>query len=180
MKNAEKRDAARVGKFWFRRDISVPVNVLSHFIQNMPDCDTSKISKKFSKMKKSDTDIYSVCELMSIDEIINGKMDDDGGDENKFPGLIPLLNMYLDSMEINADTRCTINSYLRLISDRAKGVAPTSAQLIRKFVRTHPDYRFDSIINNEITYDLLDCLQQIQTETLSMEQFVANIEQRLK
>lgn len=178
MKNAEKRNAAREGRFWFRRDITVPRNVLSHFIRNKPDCGyTSRLSRQFcrTRTKSDDCDIHSVCELMSIDEIFNGKTSGGGQEEDNFPGLIPLLNLYLDSMEINAETRCTINSYLRLISERANGSTPTAAQLIRQFVQQQPSYARDSVVNQSIAFDLLDTLHQVQTEQISMQDFIDSI-----
>ena len=41
--------------------------------------------------------------------------------QDEFPGLLPLINMYMDSIEIDVDTRCTILQYLKLISMRASG-----------------------------------------------------------
>ena len=41
--------------------------------------------------------------------------------QDEFPGLIPLVRMYINSIDIDVDTRCTIMQYLRLISKRASG-----------------------------------------------------------
>lgn len=38
-----------------------------------------------------------------------------------FPGLIPILNSYLENMEVDVDTRCSILNYLKLIKKRASG-----------------------------------------------------------
>lgn len=43
-----------------------------------------------------------------------------------FPGLIPVLNSYLESMEVDVDTRCSILNYLRLIKKRASGTAASA------------------------------------------------------
>lgn len=40
-----------------------------------------------------------------------------------FPGLIPILNSYLENMEVDVDTRCSILNYLKLIKKRASGMA---------------------------------------------------------
>ncbi|XP_065063536.1 glutamate--cysteine ligase catalytic subunit-like [Rhopilema esculentum] len=87
-------------------------------------------------------------ELMSIDTIINGK-------DNEFPGLIPLINSYMDHIDVDIDTRCTISQYLRLISKRATGELMTTASWIRSKVRSHPNYKFDSVVSDEIVYDLV-------------------------
>lgn len=41
--------------------------------------------------------------------------------QDDFPGLMPLINKYMNSMEIDVDTRCTMLQYLELISGRASG-----------------------------------------------------------
>lgn len=43
---------------------------------------------------------------MTINEIVNGKAPD-------FPGLVPLMQIYLDSADVDVDTRCTIQQYLK-------------------------------------------------------------------
>jgi glutamate--cysteine ligase catalytic subunit len=58
-----------------------------------------------------------------------------------FPGLIPLIESYLFSGEVDVDTYQTLEEYLRLISERAAGTAMTDARWIRHFVRSHPAYK---------------------------------------
>jgi len=60
---------------------------------------------------------------------------------DEFPGLIPLINSYLSGMDVDADTHCTIQQYLKLIQRRASGDLQTTASWMRQFVRSHPDYR---------------------------------------
>lgn len=43
-----------------------------------------------------------------------------------FPGLIPILNSYLENMEVDVDTRCSILNYLKLIKKRASGTIAIS------------------------------------------------------
>uniref|UniRef100_A0A672HLD1 Glutamate--cysteine ligase n=1 Tax=Salarias fasciatus TaxID=181472 RepID=A0A672HLD1_SALFA len=85
--------------------------------------------------------------LMSIDTIINGK-------EGVFQGLIPILNCYLENMEVDVDTRCTILNYLKLIKKRASGELMTMAKWMREFVAKHPQYKQDSVVSDKINYDL--------------------------
>lgn len=95
--------------------------------------------------------------LMSIDTIINGK-------EGVFPGLIPILNSYLENMEVDVDTRCSILNYLKLIKKRASGELMTVARWMREFIANHPDYKQDSIITDEINYSLVLKCNQIANE----------------
>ncbi|RMD44176.1 hypothetical protein DV735_g999, partial [Chaetothyriales sp. CBS 134920] len=68
---------------------------------------------------------------------------------------------YLNSMNIDVDTRCRLARYLSLISRRASGQAWTGARWIRHFVRSHPAYAADSVVSNEIQYDLIKAVEQV-------------------
>jgi glutamate--cysteine ligase catalytic subunit len=48
-----------------------------------------------------------------------------------------------------------------LISQRAKGLLLTNAMWIREFVLNHPLYQHDSIVNDQIQYDLMWLIQQM-------------------
>jgi len=109
----------------------------------------------------SNTDENS-CQLMTINEIMNGS-------EN-FRGVIPLIKRYLESTDIDIEVKCHLDRYLKLISNRAAGKLMTGAAWIRKFVENHPDYQFDSIITQSITYDLVNSILGLQTgETVAPE-----------
>ncbi|KAK7930773.1 hypothetical protein WMY93_007168 [Mugilogobius chulae] len=75
--------------------------------------------------------------------------------EGVFQGLIPILNCYLENMEVDVDTRCTILNYLKLIKKRASGELMTMAKWMREFVANHPQYKQDSVITDKINYDLM-------------------------
>lgn len=38
------------------------------------------------------------------------------GTDEGFPGLVPLIKQYLDSADVDVDTRCTVSQYLNFIS----------------------------------------------------------------
>ena len=71
------------------------------------------------------------------------------------------MNAYLDTLEIDVETSKKINKYLDLIRRRADGSLVTAASWIRKFVRSHPSYKFDSVVSQEINYDLLAAVEQM-------------------
>ncbi|XP_029451573.1 glutamate--cysteine ligase catalytic subunit [Rhinatrema bivittatum] len=142
MKVAQKRDAVRQGMFYFRKDISKAGNAV------VEECDAAQNGTETC------AENYT---LMSIDTIINGK-------EGIFPGLIPILNSYLESMEVDVDTRCTILKYLKLIKKRASGELMTIARWMREFIANHPDYQKDSVITDKINYDLLMKCNNIANE----------------
>jgi hypothetical protein len=102
---------------------------------------------------------------MTIDEIINGKQPD-------FPGLVPLMMQYLDSADVDVETRCTIQRYLAFIRARASGKISTTARWMRDYVRDHPAYKHDSIVSDEITYDLLKKMDAISKGAIHCERLL--------
>lgn len=85
---------------------------------------------------------------MTADEVLNGK-------EDGYIGLIPLVNSFLDTTNLDAETRVVIDRYLSFIGDRASGKLKTTAAWMRDFVRSHPEYKHDSVVTHSIAYDLL-------------------------
>uniref|UniRef100_A0AAY4C336 Glutamate--cysteine ligase n=1 Tax=Denticeps clupeoides TaxID=299321 RepID=A0AAY4C336_9TELE len=134
MKAAQKRNAVQEGMFYFRKDI---------FKGCSPVFDGSSAAQN-----GLDNDGHEEFTLMSIDTIINGK-------EGVFQGLIPILNCYLENMEVDVDTRCTILNYLKLIKKRASGELMTMAKWMREFVANHPQYKHDSVIDDKINFDFI-------------------------
>ncbi|XP_050448829.1 glutamate--cysteine ligase catalytic subunit isoform X1 [Cataglyphis hispanica] len=127
MVKAQKRDAVKLEKFWFRHDI------------------TSDIKSDDAKSEYTE---------FTINEIINGK-------DGIFPGLVPLVNSYLSNMDVDADTHCTIQRYIKLIQKRASGELLTTAAWLRKEVTLHPEYKHDAVITQHINYDLLKKIHSI-------------------
>ncbi|CAF1033207.1 unnamed protein product, partial [Didymodactylos carnosus] len=139
MERAQKRDAIHTAKFYFKKVIS-----------------TDQRFNKSSEIVEDQTDNCEYC-LMSINEIMNGS--------TKFFGLIPLVEHYLDELEeIDVDTRYTLNQYINLIRKRADGTLLTDATWMRQFVQSHPSYKQDSIVTDEIQYDLLWKIQEISND----------------
>ena len=94
--------------------------------------------------------------LMTVDEIINGQSDEDG-----FPGLMTLVESYLESINVDVETRCALARYLDLIKKRASGELWTNAKWIRHFVRSHPEYQRDSVVTRSMNYDLIKEVEHI-------------------
>lgn len=115
MQKAQKRNACHEEKFWFRSNFGEK--------KGEDNCEPSATDEGNCKG----------CELWTINEIVNGK--------GNFPGLVGLINQYLTNMDVDTDTHCSIQQYLKLIQRRASGSLLTTASWIRKEVRNHPDYK---------------------------------------
>lgn len=137
MQNAQKRGAVLNEKFWFRQDVT----------------GTCPISTEKKCCPSGPGEYY---DLMTVNEIINGK-------DGVFPGLIPMINGYLSGMDVDADTHCTIQQYLKFIQRRAAGEIYTTAAWLREFVTKHPDYMQDSKVTDKINFDLIKTIKDIQS-----------------
>lgn len=97
---------------------------------------------------------------LSVKEIICG------GDTS--PGLISLIESYLQSLDTDEETRRRLGEYMNLISMRARGELMTPAAWIRSFVSKHPAYRNDSVVSAEITFDMVKEWDRIAHASQSM------------
>ncbi|KAK3945979.1 glutamate--cysteine ligase [Diplogelasinospora grovesii] len=176
METAHARDAVLEKRFWFRRNVfSQRVSRSSASGSNTPTGGVSRPPTPFGPVE----DEYR---LMSVNEVINGtayaRESQDGrgtkrtwdGEEkeeemveegDEFPGLIPLVESYLDSVNVDVITKCELATYLDLIRKRASGELWTAAKWIRTFVAHHPGYQKDSVVTEEITKDLVGAVIKI-------------------
>ncbi|EXJ57866.1 glutamate-cysteine ligase [Cladophialophora psammophila CBS 110553] len=169
METAHARDAVMKEKFWFRKDPfptkspkqSPRLNGISELPssgeptpppeqqQQPTPNESSHAAASAESLESTFGPVEEEYTLMTINEVING-----GGSCDSFPGLIPLVESYLDSVNIDIDTRCHLAVYLDLIRKRANGTLWTAAKWIREFVRRHPEYQGDSAVGEKIVYDL--------------------------
>ncbi|KAJ3352108.1 hypothetical protein GGF32_003910 [Allomyces javanicus] len=95
--------------------------------------------------------------LLSMDEIINGN-------SAGVLGLVPLVRMFLDTLEVPVDVRTRVDAYLQLIADRAAGKVATNANWLRQQYMAHPDYKQDSVVTPKMVYDVLLKARQVTKE----------------
>ena len=150
MESAHVRDAVLEQQFHFRNDPlpARPVkangtsgNTSPAYLPSRPPTPTGSVEDEHS--------------LMTIDDIINGQPGEG------FPGLVPLVESYLNSVNVDVETKCELARYLDLIRKRASGQLWTGAKWIRHFVRSHPDYKKDSVVSESINYDLIKAVENI-------------------
>lgn len=155
METAHARNAVLERKFFFRNDPLLP-RPIKHTNGSASASGTNTPGPLPSRPPTPSGPVEDEYSLMTIDEIINGQTNDSG-----FPGLIPLVESYLNSMNVDVETRCELARYLGLIRKRASGKLWTGAKWIRHFVRNHAEYRKDSVVGERICYDLLKAVEQI-------------------
>ncbi|XP_052763772.1 glutamate--cysteine ligase catalytic subunit-like [Mya arenaria] len=159
LQRAFKRDAVLEQKFYFRKDILTDCSP-----PEAEECIIQCCDGRQCRLQDQYTE-------MTINDIIHGKDD--------FPGLIPLIEHYLEMEEIDIDTSCTLKQYLNFISARASGKLKTTARWMRDFVTSHPDYKQDSVVTETINYDLLMKCAKISEEQFTNEHFQADTDKLL-
>lgn len=161
MNTAHKRNAAVDGLFHFRKNVFSS----SHGSQFVCECGhIHSASLVGGQSRRSDIDSFcagpssDATAQITLDWIFNGKpLCRDGRSEGfEFPGLLPLIRGYLDSIKIDTATRKRLLTYLDFVSERAAGKLVTTATYLRSFITRHPLYQGDSVVSEQICYDLID------------------------
>lgn len=209
MQRAHSRNAAMMGKFFFRRHMAP--------LEKGDDGYGVEYASMFSRAANGggdDTDVTSPDLVSTASEISNttassevggggsGGMDvstqrklapcaPGGSEENSYeemsmaeimcgtgdyyPGLIPLILAYLDHINCDSVTRTRLTAYLDFIGKRARGELITPATWMRNFVRSHPSYRGDSVVTDEIAYDLMNACKDIGEGRLEVPELLGKI-----
>mmetsp|Transcript_16985 Transcript_16985/g.22156 ORF Transcript_16985/g.22156 Transcript_16985/m.22156 type:complete len:310 (+) Transcript_16985:655-1584(+) len=196
MQRAHSRNAAHKGKFFFRRhmaplevgDIGYGVKYASMFSRagNASESSNNSAASNLdsTEIEQDEVDgvsmnrLTSPCatgseeenafEEMSMAEIMSGKGD-------YFPGLIPLIFAYLEYIQCDKSTKAKLTSYLELIEKRASGELVTPATWMRNFVRSHPSYKEDSVVSDEIAYDLMIACKEIGEGQRHVPELLGNV-----
>ncbi|PFH53757.1 hypothetical protein AMATHDRAFT_78877 [Amanita thiersii Skay4041] len=171
MARAQVRDAARSQQFFFRKNVYALGNSggsstasssgATSPIEGTPRKKDRKLRNCFPPMPipedalRNRRRVEDEYEEMTLEEIMTGKGED-------FPGLIGLVYAYIDTLDVCLDEMARLKKYLDLIHRRSTGGLQTPATWIRNFVRSHPDYKFDSVVSQEINYDLLKAVDEIE------------------
>ncbi|EMD37301.1 hypothetical protein CERSUDRAFT_113950 [Gelatoporia subvermispora B] len=184
MARAQRRDALHTQKFYFRKDVfppgstsATPTPSATSSGYSSPIDGTNGVPRKEKKLRNCypeapapengfrRTPVEQEYEEMTLAEIMNGK-------GNAFPGLLSLVVAYLDTLDFDETARQKIDAYLDLIRRRTSGSLKTAATWMREFVRSHPGYKFDSVVSQEINYDLVVALDEIERGTRKAEDFL--------
>jgi glutamate--cysteine ligase catalytic subunit len=174
MQTAHKKDAVLNDKFYFRKN-PFPIRYPRPYSSNGTPVSGTTTPAIMSRPPTPTGPVEDEYALMSIDEIMNGSKP---GGENRFPGLIPLVENYLDSMNVDIQTRCELARYLALIRKRANGSLWTAAKWIREFVDKHEEYEGDSVVGEKINHDLVGAVITIEKEggkgVKNLDKFLGN------
>jgi glutamate--cysteine ligase catalytic subunit len=169
MARAQRRDAARSSKFYFRKDVLPPGHTALTVspLSCSGSCSPVEGAPGKEKLLRNcflpvprpshveDGPIEDEYEEMTMEEIFTGK-------GSRFPGLLGVVEAYIDTLDVDEGDRLQISRYLDLVRRRATGSLQTPATWIRNFVRSHPSYNRDSVVSQEINYDLMVAVDEIE------------------
>ena len=147
-KRAYKKDAINKEKFWWRIDCFKDEKLLEI---NCTNCVRFRKEFKRDENLTYEKDQNNIKEL-TINEIFNGC------EKYNYPGLIVYFKKIMNFMFKTNN----MNNYIDFIEKRAKGEIWTDAKYIRNFVMNHEKYKKDSIVTDEINYDLIKHILLIQ------------------
>ena len=148
MVRAQKRDAVRTGKFFFRRSV-LPPGYISPTLSTPSSSGSCspvewhdgippkerKLRNCFPRVRPPpilvDAPIADEYEEMSMEEIFNGKVSVEytltvlciyqSSQGATFPGLLGLVEAYLETLDMDPSERRQINIYVDLVRRRANG-----------------------------------------------------------
>jgi glutamate--cysteine ligase catalytic subunit len=69
----------------------------------------------------------------------------------------------MDLKKWSNEQKAATNVYLEFLRKRSRGLIPTGAKFIRDFVLQHPAYKKDSIVTQEIAYDLISMIEKLES-----------------
>lgn len=159
MRRAERNDALRTQKFWFTNC-------------GVPQTDRATVFRCSCCGCPTPYGEYSILEILDGNVSVVAGRDA----QDHFPGFIPLIQAYLEMINCSPCTLRTVNRYLAFIHKRAAGEVLTGAQWMRQFVRNHPAYKHDSVVSEEIAYDLCQRLVKISTGEVKEPSLLGDVE----
>ncbi|WFD33396.1 glutamate--cysteine ligase [Malassezia cuniculi] len=144
-------------------DLYMPITQVDENMARAQKRDAVHSQKFFFRRSWVPSDVQETKEY-SVSELFLGT--------DEFPGFVPLVRRYLDSLDVTAGDRARLDEYIDLIAARASGTLQTAATYIRDYVRAHPAYRKDSVISEEINYDLLRHLDDVERGRVTAPNFL--------
>jgi len=133
MDAAHARDAVTRERFWFRQTHTA---------------DAGDAASRSSTDSSSSSSLPGLSHL-TVGEILNGAAG------KGVVGLLERARGVLDREGCAGEERARLDAYLSFIGRRASGELKTTAGWLREFVLGHPAYCGDSVVSDEICYDLM-------------------------
>jgi glutamate--cysteine ligase catalytic subunit len=96
----------------------------------------------------------------------------EGKAASNYPGLMFLFDRFMTDHEFPKEKAAEIREFLNFQVRRARGEVQTGATFIRNIVRSHPEYKKDSVVSPKIAYDLMGQILQLASDPSLVEKFL--------
>lgn len=158
---AYQNDAINKKKFYWR------INGIKNtdFVKFDPNEKFKKYEENNRPQLSLEDDLKNNIKELTINEIINGS------EEYNYPGIASVV---MNALKNNFHSEKLIE-YIKFIKRRASGELWTGSKLIRQFIMNHPKYKHDSVITDEINYDLIIYILKIQKGELKPTELFGNV-----
>lgn len=148
MERAHLRDAINTQTFYWRKQVYRSTAKKS--CCSKPSLTPNKYSfENLSTLSESSGSVDEEYAEMTINEIFNGH------EGYNYKGLCVLASEYVSNLTLDDETKELLLKYISFISKRASGELVSLATWQREFVLQHPLYKNDSVVSEEIAYDLM-------------------------
>ena len=147
MERAHNRDAVLKEKFWFRSNILGSENYETNTLQETDFTSSNKLGSEKADLH-----------LLSIEEILEGKP------SINYKGILPLIEEYMDLKCYKEEHKHKIREYLNFVRGRGNGMFKTGARYIRDIVENHSSYKQDSIVPEDICFQILATTSKLGNE----------------
>jgi glutamate--cysteine ligase catalytic subunit len=147
----------------------LPLSLVAENVQRANKANACAAEKFYFRENVNEPHAQAHVAEMSMNEIFNGDS------SRQYKGIIPMLQEFVSSLQDVSDSvKQRLSDYMKLFELRANGTLLTPAAWIRKFVREHPSYKHDSVIDDEVAYDLMVKLNEISTGKCEAVDLVPN------
>ncbi|KAJ2800011.1 glutamate--cysteine ligase, partial [Coemansia helicoidea] len=142
MARAQKVNAVRDQLFYFRRDVFGGRDGKSNGSGRISRRGNSGGSRHATSQPANNASQLEKAEYveLTIDEILNGSK------TYGVTGIMNIIYSYIPTMHLEYEVEQALRRQLLLVRRRASGKLCTLAMWMRNFVRSHPEYRHDSVV----------------------------------
>jgi glutamate--cysteine ligase catalytic subunit len=77
----------------------------------------------------------------------------------------------LDEIKLEVQDRIKMERYINLVSKRASGELQTNATFLRNLVMNHPSYNHDSVIDDDIAYDIIKKVEKMASNNENLNHY---------
>ena len=88
---------------------------------------------------------------------------------------------FSDIFDVTVSNKCfVVHDIFLLLSANSSGETLTTATWMRQVIRSHPEYKHDSVVTDNMVYDLLSRMKDISEGVCNCPELTGNLSSRLE